>query len=366
MGPLVVLLLLFLYVQCKVIPVNDANWYFTEWNWHVESSAFAEAVNPGAYFKIKVENAGNVQLLLDFKGVQYPTRNLVTLQWTVDEGVVQEATLPISGSPLQLFSGPKRAHSIHLWMNSRNSYQSWIPWEFVRITGLQVDDDASLSAPTLRPNRLIHYGDSISEGWNIKGNPTDGDSRIKADSACDTWMWHTSASLDAEISLIAWAGQGYTKGGNGGTPLLWTKNGDSHNNAWAWINSRYKREFTKCPQIVTNNHGTNDMSNSTFVPASVTGWLGDFQKACPNTRVIMIPPLGGALFNEISKGVAVYKQSVTASLASNVQVLTLNSLAKKGFWVGNGWATPDGVHPNIQKNAQLAAIVSGAISSLKW
>jgi len=229
-----------------------------------------------------------------------------------------------------------------------------------------VDEDATLYAPILRPNRLLHYGDSISEGWNIRGPPSNGDVRINYDSASDTWMWHTSASLDAEISLIAWAGQGYTKGGDGGIPKLWTMDGDKKDNAWIWINMKYQRYFTTCPQIVTNNHGTNDMLNTTFVTSSVTGWLGDFQKLCPKTRIIMIPPLGGALFNEISKGVAVYKQSTSASLSSNIQVLTLNAVAKQGFWSGNGWATADGIHPNIQKNAQLSAIVSGAISSLKW
>jgi hypothetical protein len=33
------------------IPITDPNWYFTEFNW-AKGDGFAQAVNPGAYFKV--------------------------------------------------------------------------------------------------------------------------------------------------------------------------------------------------------------------------------------------------------------------------------------------------------------------------
>ncbi|PRP89460.1 hypothetical protein PROFUN_01323 [Planoprotostelium fungivorum] len=355
-------------VEAKKISVNDPLWYFTEWNWHVDpAGSFAEAVNPGSYFKLTVKDVTNISLLLDFSNIAYPKQNLVSVFWSIDGRTSNNATLPTAGSPLKLYSNAQPGtHTVFFWFNSRNSWNSWTPWEFVRITGLQVNDAASLIATTLRPNRLLHYGDSISEGWINVCVPTSNDARIYCDSAADSWVTHLSAALDAELSMVAWAGQGYTKGGNGDSPLLWTANGNANNNAWTWIDSKYKRSFTKCPNIVTNNHGTNDMNNKTYISKAVAGWLNDFQTVCPKTKIVMIPPFGGFVKTEIEAGVKIYTAKAGTTKSALIHVLSLNSVSKEGISGGGGSIySPDGIHPNVLKDAQLGAIVSAAISSLR-
>jgi len=379
-------LLFFVFIlgcHCTLISISDTLWYFTEYNWHIENDDFAEAVNPGSYFKLTVNETKKIELLLDFTGIMQPTQNLVSVEWSINGGASRNATLPTSKSPLVLHDGQQKGlFTVFFWINSRNAFDSWTPYEFVRVTGLQVDDGAKLVQTNLRPLRLLHYGDSISEGWNNLYAPGAGplfapldhqahfeslffyeERRIYWDSAVDSWVWHLAAALNAELSMVAWAGQGYTKGGNGNTPLLWTKNGDSSNNGWTWINSKYPRSFEECPQIVTNNHGTNDLWNASVVPERIAGWLADFNKVCPSTTIIMVPPFGGFLINEINKGVTMYKKMSTKPV-DNVHILELTDVAKEGIaFSGRSLYSWDGLHPNVNKDAQLGAIVAMAIGS---
>ena len=62
-------------------------------------------------------------------------------------------------------------------------------------------------------------------------------------------------------TIISYTNEGYTVGGAGNVPQLWSATGKSSESAWNWFDAKHPRTFNgskPCPDYIICGHGTND------------------------------------------------------------------------------------------------------------
>jgi lysophospholipase L1-like esterase len=222
-----------------------------------------------------------------------------------------------------------------------------------------IDDGATLVAPKLAPKRLLAYWDSIGEGAYINGKLT----WQWAHDAHLTWAFSLALGLNAELSLVAFSGQGYTKGGAGKSPQLWSSSGLPTESSWSWISSNRKRTFENCPDYIINGHGTNDRRNDqNLVFTNSLGWLKDMRKTCPTSRIFLTVPFGRFCEATLVNVYQTYQASTPDPLTHLIQMGEQGSPGLQGG--GPSLAACDGIHPWAWKSSQLGALLAAKISPL--
>eukprot|EP01088_Endostelium_zonatum_P018964 TRINITY_DN6317_c0_g1_i2.p1 TRINITY_DN6317_c0_g1~~TRINITY_DN6317_c0_g1_i2.p1 ORF type:complete len:329 (+),score=44.20 TRINITY_DN6317_c0_g1_i2:60-1046(+) len=300
--------LLFLLVVIGIIggcasikfAANHPFWYFSEWNWHVDSNGIAQATNSGSYFKLSFTGSTSVQISLDQSG-SYP-QPFMTVSWSINDGPEQFSTLTSSVQSLTLATqlSQNSIYNITFWIiNSLQSIDRWdSPLNFIRIRSVQFSGPTARLLPaTTRPGRLMIYWDSIGEGVNVEGCLGD----LRTNNGRETWAFALAEAINSEISMIGWGGQGYTVGGGGNVPQLWSASGSPQTSAWNHYNAKLVRNFTQigCPDYVLCGHGTNDglqHRDQNLVYTQAYGWFNAMRSACPNSWIFLVVPFG--LFEE--------------------------------------------------------------------
>eukprot|EP01117_Protostelium_nocturnum_P011255 TRINITY_DN4088_c0_g1_i1.p1 TRINITY_DN4088_c0_g1~~TRINITY_DN4088_c0_g1_i1.p1 ORF type:complete len:364 (+),score=99.52 TRINITY_DN4088_c0_g1_i1:126-1217(+) len=330
--------------------------YRTEWNWFNDSTGSIQSTNPGSYIKFSVKNTHSVSIGLSLPLIKDP---FCTIAWSIDFGPMQSVVLPESGETVQLETNLDRetVHSVYFFIkNIRQGLNRWYgPEEYVRITGIQLDDGGSFVMTELQPKRLLVYWDSIGEGIQVLGSGhfTMCDSHV-------TWAFALADVIEAEISLVAWGGQGYTVIGSGKVPPLFNSSGVS---AFQWLNSEVPRDFSICPEYIVNGHGTNDGLRGippAQVAPSVLGWMKAMRNNCKQSKIFVIVPFGGYEKEAIQQA---YKTYMSATNDKRLKLIQLGANAAKGLdrVVPSGtFVAVDGIHPIAWRSAALAGhIVKG-------
>jgi len=358
----------------QIVPVNDPNWYWTEYNWAKNGSSSVHTANPGAYFKVGFTGTS---VALNFDETSSPNAAFMNIWYSIDDAKFTQVGVPVQvvGS---LGFGKGLANGSHLLevyvYNSQQGDDRWVgPACSFKITGLVLDPGATTIKPSLRSKRLIAYGDSITEGVQALCQ-SGGD--LGSNAAINTWAFSLAAALDAEISVVAFGRLGWTISGNGGVPPVFTPGNDAQS-SWNKIDSKAARSFSPNPDYIVIAHGTNDGGVCTpsandglngrsdaDVSASVTGWLVAQRAAAPSTRIVVIIPFGGFCLNAITTGLNNYKTQAPSD--NNVFLVNLGAAGARGLSAFNGGTQEacDGIHPLTVRDGQLGAMLAGAILRL--
>ena len=354
---LVVLLGLSLAVNALDIPATDNRIYHTEHNWYTDPAGFLETINSGAYLKVRF-NGSSFRLNLDDSFNQVNC----TLAWSVDDGPEQSIFMPVTSNSITIASNLNKdaIHSLYLFVKNQLSPDCWYnPITRLRIMNVTIDDDATLFAPKLASKRLLVYGDSITEGTNINGMLP----KQLANDAHLTWAFALALALDAELSVVAFGGQGYTKAGAGNSPQLWNSSGLSHESAWKWLSVDHDRTFATCPDYILNEHGGNDYDqDQNQVYINSLGWLRDMRKVCPQSHIFFTIPFGQ--FCEATL-VKVYQDYQTGNPDPLTHLIQMGEQVSAGLRSRKPtFECADGVHPRAWKSSQIGAVLAVKIVSL--
>jgi lysophospholipase L1-like esterase len=404
------------------VPVSDANFYFTDYNWFETGggavSAGRATSNPGATTKLGFANSSYATILLNTSRLAPAPAPYVTLKLaaSVDDGPWQLFQLSAAnrsapgGDMVELTLAAsdvtRPAHEVVLTLfASTQMTDRWLGGggtagsSYLEVSGARLDSGGFTVRPaSLRAHRMLFYGDSISEGTNAhffdwRGPGTCvGGNEMQVNCAPCSWGQVLSRALDAEPSQVAFAAAGYSTHASlqyGNVPPLLTVGANASSSSWDKIDAAHSRLDAlrqRPPEYVFSAHGQNDQAcgsgmaghgRCTFdmVTAAVTAWLGAMRAATsPETRIVVIVPFGGSMGGDqnrtrtaIRDGYDSYQAAAAAAPGSgtvtdpHAYLIDLYPAAERGLSGSGGKATVascDGVHPLAHTHAQLASMLA--------
>ena len=137
----------------------------------------------------------------------------------------------------------------------------------------------TISAITARPNKMLIYGDSITEGVRALNNNAAAD--VDRNSAVTSWGLELAKLTNAEVGVVGFGALGIRDGGNGGVPKL--------DDSWDFQYSGVVRDLSSPPDLCLWLMGANDGTGSTLANGllAINGMLA----AMPTTKFILFRPL---------------------------------------------------------------------------
>ncbi|MDD5397044.1 MAG: chitobiase/beta-hexosaminidase C-terminal domain-containing protein [Candidatus Moranbacteria bacterium] len=373
-----------LRVDSSVIPVDDSNifvdnqgLFFSPYNWRKVGSSYAISQTPGAYIKtvfsgtsLKINISEDLLVSAGTNVGYYPR-----IRYKIDDQSEVEMQLNPSLSTIDAAMGLASGnHDLlitfpHVGGGESSQPDRWfVPVHGIKLKGLTIDSGASVSLPTLKPKRLLVYGDSISEGVGVNGaSNTFPNTNSDATKAVPQML---ARDLDAEVGFRALGGGGWTTIGSGSVPPVFTP-GDDAASMWNKYSSGQSLlvngKFSPEPDYIYMNHGTNDMASSdATVIASVHGWLLAARAAAPDAYIFLTVPFGQFKANAVTTAYNNYK----TENPDDAKVL-LFDLGPDNAVGLDSYGNPnpksyDGLHPNaatdIDLELQLFQLIKNSIS----
>lgn len=253
---------------------------WSPYNWNVQS-AFAAAVNAGAYFRTEFGGSA-CDLVFDVAGLSAPVPKVL---YKIDgQGPWNEAdvaslvtlTMPASttGFPNHLLEVMVKATSgaTNRWNGTSN---------IVKLTGINLQASKTLTKPEQLPLNALFYGDSITEGLSNVGDS--GDFTVKSNAAF-SWSMEAARILGAEIGNVGFSGQGVGDLGDGSVPIF--------TSTYNYIYSGVPRTFSPQPDFIVINHGTNDGTSN--ITTAYTAVLDALLAATSTAVIFAMRPFNGA------------------------------------------------------------------------
>ncbi len=369
-------LLLFSKVaQAQNVPVGSSDWFFSPYNWNVLGASEAVANEPGAYFSIRFAGSGSVVLNLDTVGMLAAgDKTTLVVQWRIDSTVFAPHVLALSESRLTLATGLSNgAHTLQFSFVSSDYHQDrWArttnamgglpaPAQSLRVTGLTLDAGGTTLPPnSLRPRRLLVYGDSITEGAVIK----------PANDATQTYAIALAQLLNAEYGIVGNAGQGWTASNApaSGVPIF----RDAFSQQFS-LGPRFPLlNGAPAPDYVVVNMGTNDaIFGDVFNPARpnlvteyALAWLLQMRAYLPASQVFIVVPFGGFYAEALQSAYTQY--AIARPMDAAVHFINLGSTAQTGITALSPGGTAqsfDGIHPNAITHFALGCQLTAAIQT---
>lgn len=318
--------------------------YFSPYNWRKVGNNRIQSANPGAYFKANFTGT-SFKVIVDIGLITTAITNTAhwpTFAYQIDGGttwtnvqITQSVTTIVSG----LSSGP---HTIKVViLRDYESYDRWnVPDSAVRILGLNVDANCSITAPTTYSRTMIAYGDSITEGVFV-----DAWTAFSGNNSTKTWAFYLSDMIKAEVGIIGWSFSGYLHYGNGNVTAL-----TDHWNKYDADTSRLvSSKLYPIPDYVFVEHGTNDGGDNSVIQLNMRNQIASFRGAInSDTKLfIMIP------FNQAND--ANLSQAIIDRAVDNPIEIDLDT-AGDDYATGSGFSY-DNFHPNATGNLELAKLI---------
>jgi len=328
-----------------VIAVNDSNLFYSPFNWLFSGSTYAKTVNPGAYLRAKITGTTSLAIAIDvssYVAASVASQNYPTFQVSIDGGAYQETLLTSATTAVTLSGLSTGAHTVFItWSLPATNTDRWVtPTCCLKITSLTLDFGGSLSSPTLRPNRWLCYGDSITEGSLII--PPSG---IMPSMAYQVML---AQANNAEYGTVAFSGQGYETLGGGSVPTFL--------NAWNLLFSGQTRLVSSllspAPDVITICHGTNGTTTS----ADVQSITASLRTAAPSAWILHLIPPGYLGASPITAGVAAYN-------AANPSETKVKLIDIGASIVGGTLLSPDGTHLSAFGHAVYGTTLSKLIQA---
>lgn len=337
------------------IAVTDANLFFSPYNWYSNGSGAMQANNVkvgstyawsncrGSYIKFKatVGSSGSIVVNVNTSSLStIAAQGCPNLIWNINGGPVQTRLLAVGDTSVTLASGlAAGTYEVFfafrgVWVTqdggTGNSYSNAA--NRVQVTSIQLSAGGSLVAPTLRPKRLVVWGDSITEAdINISGTRS-GSSQDSTQS----YGYFLAQALNAEVGIIGWYGQTWSFF-NGS----WSNYSDSNSRLVGGL-------LLPAPDYAVITFGENDGATGPD-PATIASYIAPVAAALPTSKIFLNVPFSG-------KGRA---NLTAATRPSNVALV---DVAAYEFLPGCLMWSFDGQHPNVQGHAMLGARLSSAIN----
>ncbi|BBO36453.1 hypothetical protein PLANPX_6065 [Lacipirellula parvula] len=322
-----------------------------------DAAPVIEAAMPGAYLRATVGKTTTIGLVVDGSGnAGCPADSMPVIEYSVDEQPFKIVPLTKHDAryvlPLAEGLDASRPHRVEVVFRAADlTAQRWTsPKTRLRIAGLELDRGGELLPTAARPKRAIGFGDSITEGVGVDGLFTSWQS-LGVNSARTAWFPLVATALDCEYGQLGSGGQGMVRGLEL-PPLPET---------WSRFDSEASRltggRLDPQPDYVFCAMGTNDFEKN--IAETYAAWLRDVRAACPTSQIFcVIPPLG-VHDQEIRDAVAERR----AAGDERVHVVETAALAPL-FRAGQGATqlAADGVHPTLEGQGRLAALIAVAVA----
>ncbi len=338
------------------IAITDANLFWSPYGWYFSGSTYALSNAPGNYFKCSFTGTS---LALSIDQTNLISNSTIAggypvLRYRIDGGSwVRYVTLSTDTSIVLATGLSAGTHTAEVWyaasLGALTTPDRFDPTtnENIKLTGLTLDTAASLVAPTLRPHRMIVYGDSNTEG---KEDLTVTGSDLGNQDASQTYGALLAASLNAEVGIIGMAQQAYTGGANQ-LDNKWDK-------YFTGLSRLSSGLFSPAPDYILVNHGINDGSSP---QATVTSLIGAWRTAAPLAIIFVTVPWNGTWASQIGVGVAA--QTDTNTFYINTGVTSYNSLASPHMSVAGHAAYAADLLPLLQAHLPTPPSTGGVSRS---
>lgn len=348
-----------------VYSVTEPNWFFSPGNWHKSGSAYARTNNPGAYSRLEFIGTGlklGVDLTL-FEATSPGASEYPYLKWRVDDGPWMEQMVTGDMIEIVLARGLAVAdHTLEVYFESiqRNRDRWNNPSASINFTSATILSGGLLT-PTLRSQRWIAFGDSMTEGVVCHG-ATYGNVH---QCASRTWGLLVGELLDAEVGVVGFTSQGY------GTPgPVVSQVPEFHGTSartWDELYRGESRNFTGIDAILVSL-GTNDVALSdTDLEILIRDFLADFRVASATTTIYLIVPFGGVRRDQITNAFNAYQTAIPDDNCYLIDITEMDAVLTEAL---DGYASYaaysyDGLHPNQAGHELIAALVSAEIDELR-
>lgn len=289
---------------------TDTRWYFSPYNWDSDgagalqsnnvraSSTYAQSNTPGAYFRAVFSGTSCTLTVVTTMLSGVSAGNCPALQWSIDGGATTRSQLSSGTTTVTLATGlANTSHTLTCYYVgvAQNANDRWTtPTMVVRVTGLTTD--TSFSAPTLKPRRLLLFGDSNTEGQEALA----AGGTVAGQDASLTYAQVLASALSAEIGVIGYSSQGLARPGVQNVPAC--------KDAWSYYSSGRSRLvsslFSPAPDMILCNHGINDANNGYDVTTPVQTVIAAWRAASSSTTpIVFVVPWTGQAASQLSAGV---------------------------------------------------------------
>jgi hypothetical protein len=229
-----------------------------------------------------------------------------------------------------------------------------------KVTSIQFDTGSTISAPTIRPNTCLIFGDSYLQAYY--GGSQAGAYYTFVDFTTSWPRWVASA-LNCEYGQIGVGGQGWTNSGQGGYPAF--------TGSWDHYDSTHARNLTTAPNYLIVAQGTNDHIGSWTtgqVDAAVTGWLAAMRATAGwgSVPTYILKPFSDASdasnHNQVAASTTAYSSANSDTHLFLIDIGT-EYTACLPFSGGATWCSADGLHPLAVYHGGIASLVINRIDS---
>lgn len=307
---------------------------FSPYNWDVQSG-YAKTINAGAYFKTCFGGA-TCTLNFDMTGIANPVPKLV---YRVDETgpwvTVDLAASIVISMPADTATYP--SHFLEVMVRSTSEVNSrWVSQATAtKLIGVVLATGKTLSLPPAQPRFGLYYGDSITEGINTLKNT--GDATVRSD-AGQGWAYLSAKMIGAEAGIVGFGRQGFISTGNPDVPVF--------QNTWNLLYKDVPRSFTRAPDYIVINQGTND--NGGNIQVAATAVLNNLLAATPaSTKIIVLRPFNGSS-----------NAFWAAAVSGSADPSRITHVDTTGWF--NTTNSPDALHPNGFENVSHIAPLMAA------
>lgn len=326
------------------IAPNDANIIYSPYNWN-RTAARAQTINPGAYFRVALTgNPVSVAMTFDMANVGTELPQII---WRIDGGAWAYADMAASIPVTIPSTNTWGKHFLEMVVMTTSGVGSrWnSPWpNGVKFTGLTCSDGTATAPVARRPLHGLVFGDSITEGHRtLKNQEVTSFNNAGYSNSVLSWAWQLGDTLGAEIGVVGFSSQGYTKVGAGFVPAF--------PDAWDLLYNGQARPVTDpvAPDFIVINHGRND-ALETNPAATATATWNEILAAYPSTtKIVILEVFEGRWGPELEAAVAAIGNP------------RLTFAATDGWW-NNTVDSVDTVHPTGYANlTQIAPRAAKAV-----
>jgi hypothetical protein len=330
------------------IAVNDSGLFFSPYNWYVSGSSYALSVNPGAYLKTRFTGT-SVKLKVDTSALAGVTATwFPRIRYSIDGGASTTHQLTDGETQITLATGlSSGTHDLFVWFlssESSNDVNRWDGTMSLKVTGLVLDDGATVSLPTRKTRRVIAFGDSITEGaYNVSGG-----GYSTSEEADGAYIISVANHISAEIGNCSFGGTQWHDIGTASVPKL--------PDSWSYFFSTNSRLsgglLSPAPDFLFCNMGTNGGPQGTEMIDTMTAWRA---AAGSNCHIIIIIPFNQGSATGVTNGFNAY----VAANPTDTKVHLLD-LGADGVTYSTSQPTysGDGLHPLLAGDVQLATIIN--------
>lgn len=297
-------------------------------SWARSGSTYIRSHYSGAYIKAgftgtSLAVAIDVSAMSGIAAKQYPR-----VKYKVDSGAFTTTQLTSGTSSITIGTGlANTSHTFEFHVVATDAYIArWNQTMSVKVTSFTVDGGASMVAATLRPRKVMFFGDSVTESaWSL-GPPNDLSDYVNYTDAQSSYARILADRLNAEFGQYGMGGTSWQTTFNSDVPPITT--------TWNLIASGVSRSFTGIDYIFVNL-GTVDGLTSA---STLTTWLGDVRaEVGVATKIYVIVPFGQSGVSNIISG---YNTYIGNNPGDKTYLLDLGS---NGSTIATNNST-DGVH----------------------